>query len=224
MSSVVYLIRQGVTGPVKIGVAKDVVKRLRQLQTNQPVPLRIIRVLEGDVAVERALHARFSALRLKGEWFTFSPEMIGADLCCPDLPIPLVRRNYPTYPDTAWGRERSLHAEILIAIGGAETLARRMRLPPWEVAPGDINQKYWSAAVLMLNDAGRYDVTLDVLFEARRLVDEEHHANLERNAASEKARQDGYRAKREQEWIAKHGEAAAWWPLSSPDAVSEVAA
>lgn len=212
-TSFVYFIRQGVTGPVKIGVAKDVVKRVRQLQTNQAVPLRIIRVLEGAGPLEKDLHSRFSHLRLKGEWFTFDPDMVKGDLGAVDAPIPMLRRNHPTPPDTPWGWERSLHAEILIAIGGAETLARRMRLPPWEVSPHNIAQKYWSATVLLLNDAGRHDITLDTLFEARRLVEEESRKITDERALAERKRLSDFDAKRERDWIAKHGAAAAWWPL-----------
>jgi hypothetical protein len=213
----VYLIRQGLTGPVKIGVANDAVKRLRQLQTNQPIVLRIVRLLEGDRAEEAALHQRFQGQRLKGEWFTFCAEMDG-DLGLADLPIPMVRRNFGRgHADNAHGRERQLHDEILIAIGGASALGRRMRMPPWEVAPNLIKQRYWSATVLLLVDAGRHDITLDMLFEAQAATAEANRHIREHNARIEKKRLEDIDARRERDWVEKHGAAAAWWALREPE-------
>lgn len=214
----VYLIRQGVTGPVKIGVANDVVKRLRQLQTNQPIALRLIRVLEGDRDAEVALHRRFHSLRLNGEWFAYAQEMADGDLGLTDLPIPLVKRNFGRgYPENAWGRERCLHDEILAIIGGPAALGRRMRLPPWEVVPGLINQRYWSATVLLLIDAGRHDITIDMLFAAQEARVEANRKIHEHNAKLDEQHKAQLTARREREWLEKNGPSAAWWPLPEPE-------
>lgn len=219
----VYLIRQGVTGPVKIGVANDVVKRLRQLQTNQPIALRLIRVLDGDRDAEITLHKRFHSLRLNGEWFSYAPEMADGDLGLTDLPIPLVKRNCGRgYPENAWGRERCLHDEILAIIGGAPALGRRMRLPPWEVVPGLINQRYWSATVLLLIDAGRHDITLDMLFAAHEARIEANRKIQEHNAKLERQHNARLTERREREWLEKHGPSAAWWPLPEPEETDPV--
>jgi hypothetical protein len=72
---------------VKIGfTAGDVAKRIANLQTGSPVPLTILRVVVGDERVERALHSRFAPHRQRGEWFTFSDEMLG-DVGADDEPV-----------------------------------------------------------------------------------------------------------------------------------------
>ncbi len=211
----VYFIRQGVTGPVKIGVAADIVKRVRQLQTNQPVPLRIIRVVEGDPVVERELHRRFHSLRVSGEWFNFDPAMMSKDLALADLPIPLARKyKQHVFPENAWGREHLLHRELLLVIGGADALAKRLRLPPWEVVPGIISQRYWSASVLLAIEAGRSDITLDMLFEARALVEAEQKKINEHNAKIAADNCAGHILRRELEFIKQYGLSAVWWNLS----------
>jgi hypothetical protein len=60
---------------VKIGVAADPLSRLRQLQTSSPVRLVLLAADRAYLEAERALHRRFAASRLSGEWFTRTPEL-----------------------------------------------------------------------------------------------------------------------------------------------------
>lgn len=55
----------------KIGVAKDVVKRLGQLQTGNSQKLNLIKVIETHVPylIEHALHELFKSKRINGEWY-----------------------------------------------------------------------------------------------------------------------------------------------------------
>lgn len=69
--SYVYLIEDG-AGRVKIGLAIDPQKRLRQLQTGSSSKLRILATLPGDREDELLLHKTFRAERRGGEWFEFS--------------------------------------------------------------------------------------------------------------------------------------------------------
>lgn len=62
-----YFIQAGTDGPVKIGVAQDVEKRIKELQTGCPDDLRLIGRIQGNC--ESELHKRFSQFRLRGEWF-----------------------------------------------------------------------------------------------------------------------------------------------------------
>lgn len=71
----VYFVRAG-EGPVKIGIAIDPEARLRELQTGHYESLSLLRVVDGDWAVEAWLHARFAAARIRGEWFRYSSEML----------------------------------------------------------------------------------------------------------------------------------------------------
>lgn len=68
IGSVVYFIRSG-DGPIKIGLALDVEKRLRGLQTAHHEPLSVLAVTGGGQPQEIAYHRRFAAHRLHGEWF-----------------------------------------------------------------------------------------------------------------------------------------------------------
>lgn len=60
-------------GPIKIGKATDVKKRLSSHQTSNPEALRVYGVMRGD---ESAIHQKFEHLRLRGEWFRREPELL----------------------------------------------------------------------------------------------------------------------------------------------------
>lgn len=64
----------GELGPVKIGMASNVKRRLRDLQMASPIELAILATVEGPPLLEREYHKRFAAHRLHGEWFTRYPE------------------------------------------------------------------------------------------------------------------------------------------------------
>ena len=73
----VYLVQGAIGGPIKIGVAEDVPRRLAELQSYSPIPLRVLATIRhGDIALEAALHRRFVKHRLHGEWFDNAPEML----------------------------------------------------------------------------------------------------------------------------------------------------
>ena len=70
----VYFIHAPESGVVKIGSAADPEKRLRELQTGCPTPLRLIgrSACPSDTA-EKELHQKFTADRVRGEWFREGP-------------------------------------------------------------------------------------------------------------------------------------------------------
>lgn len=72
----VYILACEGLSQVKIGVANNVRSRLVAHQCSSPFALKVIRTLAGGQNIERAFHKYFSALRLTGEWFEFSPEMM----------------------------------------------------------------------------------------------------------------------------------------------------
>lgn len=57
------------TGPVKIGVARDPIQRLAELQCGNPLQLRIQQVILGNREVEQAYHKHWHDARIRGEWF-----------------------------------------------------------------------------------------------------------------------------------------------------------
>jgi hypothetical protein len=73
----VYLIQSGADGLVKIGFSNNVHLRFNKMQTDNSDKLTILRILDGGKELEAVLHARFSALKVRGEWFTFSKAMLG---------------------------------------------------------------------------------------------------------------------------------------------------
>ena len=66
----VYFIEAIGTDMVKIGfTGNGVERRLAALQTSCPLPLRLLACVQGTEQYERALHERFAAERVRGEWF-----------------------------------------------------------------------------------------------------------------------------------------------------------
>lgn len=63
-------------GPVKIGIATCVRKRLSGLQTSNPNKLHILATCPGGRARELEYHAQFAASRMSGEWFERTPELL----------------------------------------------------------------------------------------------------------------------------------------------------
>jgi hypothetical protein len=84
MKSFVYLIYNEDTDTpnyVKIGKADDVMDRFSGLQTSNPNKLRIAAILEcrnsnHALSVEGELHKKYTHLRLRGEWFHWSSDIL----------------------------------------------------------------------------------------------------------------------------------------------------
>ncbi len=72
----IYFAQRGENGPIKIGVTGHVKSRVSELQTNVAEPVRLLASFPGTRAMERALHDRFHAHRLKGEWFNPATELL----------------------------------------------------------------------------------------------------------------------------------------------------
>jgi hypothetical protein len=71
----VYFVREGTSGPIKIGCSKSITKRISYLQVGASEPLVLLAVFVGGREEERSLHARFAACRVRGEWFDAEPVM-----------------------------------------------------------------------------------------------------------------------------------------------------
>lgn len=69
MRAFLYFIQAGEEGPIKIGIAANVTKRLDMLQTGNPEKLRIVGLLECHDSLEKVLHGRFRDGHIRGEWF-----------------------------------------------------------------------------------------------------------------------------------------------------------
>ena len=71
----IYFLRDP-DGAIKIGKAVDVEKRIQALQGGNPRQLTTLLVVQAPRRLEFELHRRFKALRLQGEWFASSPELL----------------------------------------------------------------------------------------------------------------------------------------------------
>lgn len=65
----IYFVQYDVGGPIKIGSAVDVQKRLEQLQSGAAAPLFLLAAIPGGMTEEKALHRKLAKHRLRGEWF-----------------------------------------------------------------------------------------------------------------------------------------------------------
>lgn len=74
--SVVYILRAGDNGLVKIGYSRQLRARIRGLQTGAGAELRVLRTIPGGRGIEAWLHDRFSDGRKHNEWFEFHPDMM----------------------------------------------------------------------------------------------------------------------------------------------------
>lgn len=68
---------EAANGPIKIGFTSFLEHRLRSLRYQCPVALTLRAFIGGDRKAEREYHARFSAHRLHGEWFSPHEEILG---------------------------------------------------------------------------------------------------------------------------------------------------
>jgi hypothetical protein len=71
---VVYFVRGG--DAVKIGRTGNLAARLKALATASAVPLEVLAALPGGRDLEVQLHRRWQHLRLKGEWFRATPDLL----------------------------------------------------------------------------------------------------------------------------------------------------
>jgi hypothetical protein len=64
-----YFIQQGGDGPIKIGRATNVRRRLSELRDGSPDELYLIAAIRGGADLERDVHAALRDYWIRGEWF-----------------------------------------------------------------------------------------------------------------------------------------------------------
>ena len=82
----VYFVEAVSTGLVKIGWTSNLEKRLYALRRGNAVELVLLKCIPGDRAVEAALHRRFRAYRVRGEWFRVDPLRSDIDALTGNIP------------------------------------------------------------------------------------------------------------------------------------------
>lgn len=73
---VVYFVRAGVNGRIKIGTTSSIARRIEGLNSHNPEPVELLATVRGDRRLEQALHEKFAAYRLHHEWFEPAPELL----------------------------------------------------------------------------------------------------------------------------------------------------
>lgn len=90
----VYFVLDATAEQIKIGHAKDPHARHRSLQVGNPNEIHLLGWIKQrvPVALERELHERFKAHRVRGEWFECSEEIVDYIRDHRDTPTPLAAR------------------------------------------------------------------------------------------------------------------------------------
>lgn len=114
----VYAIQAGAGGPIKIGIAADPNKRLQNLQTASYTKLQLIAAFEGGRREERALHERFAAHRLEGEWFSVDAETVLAAIDLPSIQLKQKQRKASLTKLDEWRCGKGLTVVQLAALLG----------------------------------------------------------------------------------------------------------
>ena len=71
---IVYFIRQGTEGPIKIGKSRDPGSRLRQLQAASPQVLHLL--ASSEALSEEEIHRRFAEGAIRNEWFLPTADLL----------------------------------------------------------------------------------------------------------------------------------------------------
>ena len=73
----VYFIQGSSNTPIKIGISNNIVNRLANIQTAYPYKLSVLATIKnGGSKMEKYLHTRFADIRLMGEWFLETNELL----------------------------------------------------------------------------------------------------------------------------------------------------
>lgn len=72
--SYIYFVRSG--NAVKIGISCKPSKRVKSMATGNHGELKLLATIPGNRSREKALHRKFKAHRIKGEWFNLDPAIL----------------------------------------------------------------------------------------------------------------------------------------------------
>ena len=135
----------GHPGFVKIGRAKSIRYRLREIQLACPVELLFLGCLSRDPREERVFHQRFESAWYRGEWFTITPAVAEAIRKAPSImayapyqakqPPKLVHRSAPVeagpYIDTWLARALELMRDHAASTSPQAPRTVQRGLDPW---------------------------------------------------------------------------------------------
>lgn len=108
----VYFVSDGEA--VKIGFSEKPARRLAGIQSHHPKPLTLLGTVSASVFDEQDLHQKFSDIRIRGEWFRATPELLAfiVDACAqpnpasaparPESPADQIRRHLVALAQSEW--------------------------------------------------------------------------------------------------------------------------
>lgn len=82
----IYIMQAG--DALKVGLTNAPERRLSQIQISHHARVILLHLFEGGREEEMALHQKYAADRIGGEWFRPVPELLSGDVGLPALPIP----------------------------------------------------------------------------------------------------------------------------------------
>lgn len=71
----IYFLQWGKGGPIKIGRARDIYRRIRELQIACFAELKLLHYFDGSPDIELSLHELLDEHRIRGEWFKRKPAL-----------------------------------------------------------------------------------------------------------------------------------------------------
>lgn len=131
----IYFVQRLDGGPIKIGTTIRLSVRLKQLEATCGHPLKVLGIVDGSFADERALHQRFDYSCVGGEWFQPGPKLLEfiERECRPwngedEVPSPTIYYLKGTPEYAAWldgfHRKTYIAKTTLVRLGLAELAAK----------------------------------------------------------------------------------------------------
>ncbi len=122
---------------VKIGCSHDPAKRAKQLSGDRYGRVSIISATAGKIDLERMLHLKFRAIRMDGEWFQPTPELLAfADRIALDAEsaVAEVRAEFSHLLNGPWWVAQFDQVELADACARVTTALRGHRLRIVDIA------------------------------------------------------------------------------------------
>jgi hypothetical protein len=68
-SSEVYFLQESGMGAIKIGITRDLARRVQEIGANTPHEITVLGSVHADLRLEKYLKLKFEHARIRGEWF-----------------------------------------------------------------------------------------------------------------------------------------------------------
>jgi len=72
----IYFIKAGNLNQIKIGYSKNPKARFYAINLSSPINLQLIKTIQGEKDNEKNIHKKFSHIKVKGEWFQQTKELM----------------------------------------------------------------------------------------------------------------------------------------------------